>query len=138
MRRVRLTQFSLSQGHSSFITHLDWSVNSQFLVSNSGDYEILYCEWLPRPGLGAHLLELHSDSKWGLLQRPTACPRFSASNPPLLSRGGRLDNPLLGTEILGGRAPKREGPALQGEAERGVRAVPARGREPCEGITLPS
>ena len=34
----------LSQGHSSFITHLDWSVNSQFLVSNSGDYEILYCE----------------------------------------------------------------------------------------------
>lgn len=34
----------LPQGHSSFITHLDWSVNSQFLVSNSGDYEILYCE----------------------------------------------------------------------------------------------
>lgn len=34
----------LAQGHSSFITHLDWSVNSQFLVSNSGDYEILYCE----------------------------------------------------------------------------------------------
>ncbi|TKC50798.1 hypothetical protein EI555_017319 [Monodon monoceros] len=29
-------------GHSSFITHLDWSVNSQFLMSNSGDYEILY------------------------------------------------------------------------------------------------
>lgn len=33
------------QGHSSFITHLDWSVDSQYLVSNSGDYEILYCEW---------------------------------------------------------------------------------------------
>lgn len=32
------------QGHSSFITHLDWSVDSQYLVSNSGDYEILYCE----------------------------------------------------------------------------------------------
>uniref|UniRef100_A0A668ABP2 EMAP like 1 n=1 Tax=Myripristis murdjan TaxID=586833 RepID=A0A668ABP2_9TELE len=30
-------------GHSSFITHLDWSVDSQYLVSNSGDYEILYC-----------------------------------------------------------------------------------------------
>lgn len=32
------------QGHSSFITHLDWSVDSQYLVSNSGDYEILHCE----------------------------------------------------------------------------------------------
>lgn len=34
-----------SQGHSSFITHLDWSVDSQYLVSNSGDYEILNCEY---------------------------------------------------------------------------------------------
>lgn len=33
------------QGHSSFITHLDWSVDSQYLVSNSGDYEILYCKY---------------------------------------------------------------------------------------------
>ncbi|XP_043929530.1 echinoderm microtubule-associated protein-like 1 [Protopterus annectens] len=32
-------------GHSSFITHLDWSSNSQYLMSNSGDYEILY--WIP-------------------------------------------------------------------------------------------
>ncbi|KAG7275449.1 hypothetical protein CRUP_033182 [Coryphaenoides rupestris] len=32
-------------GHSSFITHLDWSADSQYLVSNSGDYEILY--WIP-------------------------------------------------------------------------------------------
>lgn len=29
-------------GHSSFVTHLDWSSNSEFLMSNSGDYEILY------------------------------------------------------------------------------------------------
>ncbi|KAK3732810.1 hypothetical protein QZH41_017712, partial [Actinostola sp. cb2023] len=29
-------------GHSSFITHLDWSDDSQYLQSNSGDYEILY------------------------------------------------------------------------------------------------
>lgn len=28
-------------GHSSFITHIDWSVNSDFLMSNSGDYEVL-------------------------------------------------------------------------------------------------
>lgn len=37
---------NFSQGHSSFITHLDWSVDSQYLVSNSGDYEILYCKSL--------------------------------------------------------------------------------------------
>lgn len=40
----RLRRALPPQGHSSFITHLDWSVNSQLLVSNSGDYEILYCE----------------------------------------------------------------------------------------------
>lgn len=31
------------QGHSSFVTHLDWSKDSQYLVTNSGDYEILFC-----------------------------------------------------------------------------------------------
>lgn len=31
-------------GHSSFITHIDWSVDGHVLQSNSGDYEILYCE----------------------------------------------------------------------------------------------
>uniref|UniRef100_A0A671WEY9 EMAP like 2 n=1 Tax=Sparus aurata TaxID=8175 RepID=A0A671WEY9_SPAAU len=30
-------------GHSSFVTHLDWSRDSQYLVTNSGDYEILFC-----------------------------------------------------------------------------------------------
>jgi len=28
------------QGHSSFITHIDWSLDSQYLMSNSGDYEV--------------------------------------------------------------------------------------------------
>uniref|UniRef100_A0A670ZB31 EMAP like 2 n=1 Tax=Pseudonaja textilis TaxID=8673 RepID=A0A670ZB31_PSETE len=32
-------------GHSSFITHLDWASDSSCLVTNSGDYEILY--WDP-------------------------------------------------------------------------------------------
>ncbi|XP_034943375.1 echinoderm microtubule-associated protein-like 2 isoform X2 [Chelonus insularis] len=32
-------------GHSSFVTHLDWSADSQYLRSNSGDYELLY--WNP-------------------------------------------------------------------------------------------
>ncbi|XP_004569647.2 echinoderm microtubule-associated protein-like 2 isoform X1 [Maylandia zebra] len=31
-------------GHSSFVTHVDWSKNSQYLVTNSGDYEILFWE----------------------------------------------------------------------------------------------
>ncbi|XP_073345331.1 echinoderm microtubule-associated protein-like 2 isoform X1 [Pagrus major] len=31
-------------GHSSFVTHLDWSRDSQYLVTNSGDYEILFWE----------------------------------------------------------------------------------------------
>lgn len=34
-------------GHSSFVLHVDWSVDSDVLRSNSGDYEILFCEfWL--------------------------------------------------------------------------------------------
>lgn len=33
------------QGHSSYITHLDWSPDNNFIMSNSGDYEILYCEY---------------------------------------------------------------------------------------------
>ncbi|KAH0631627.1 hypothetical protein JD844_006057 [Phrynosoma platyrhinos] len=32
-------------GHSSFITHLDWAFDSSCLVTNSGDYEILYWIW---------------------------------------------------------------------------------------------
>ncbi|XP_026466422.1 echinoderm microtubule-associated protein-like 2 [Ctenocephalides felis] len=32
-------------GHSSFVTHLDWSADGQYIRSNSGDYEILY--WNP-------------------------------------------------------------------------------------------
>ncbi|XP_048838244.1 echinoderm microtubule-associated protein-like 2 isoform X2 [Brienomyrus brachyistius] len=31
-------------GHSSFVTHLDWSTDSQYIVTNSGDYEILFWE----------------------------------------------------------------------------------------------
>lgn len=31
-------------GHSSFVTHLDWSIDSQYMVTNSGDYEILFWE----------------------------------------------------------------------------------------------
>lgn len=33
------------QGHSSYITHLDWSPDNKYIMSNSGDYEILYCKY---------------------------------------------------------------------------------------------
>ncbi|KAG7255229.1 hypothetical protein CRUP_011404 [Coryphaenoides rupestris] len=32
-------------GHSSFVTHLDWSQDSRYMVTNSGDYEILFWVW---------------------------------------------------------------------------------------------
>lgn len=32
------------QGHSSFVTHMDWSLNGHFLRSTSGDLELLYCK----------------------------------------------------------------------------------------------
>uniref|UniRef100_A0A8V0X310 EMAP like 3 n=1 Tax=Gallus gallus TaxID=9031 RepID=A0A8V0X310_CHICK len=40
----RYNRFGRCTGHSSFITHLDWSKDGHFIMSNSGDYEILYCE----------------------------------------------------------------------------------------------
>ncbi|XP_056667259.1 echinoderm microtubule-associated protein-like 1 isoform X7 [Monodelphis domestica] len=49
-------------GHSSFITHLDWSVNSQYLVSNSGDYEILY--WVPAACKQVVSVETTRDIEW--------------------------------------------------------------------------
>ncbi|XP_066575039.1 echinoderm microtubule-associated protein-like 3 isoform X3 [Amia ocellicauda] len=47
------------QGHSSFITHLDWSKDSKFIMSNSGDYEILYWDVAG----GCKLLRNRFDSK---------------------------------------------------------------------------
>ncbi|KAM9786575.1 echinoderm microtubule-associated protein-like 1 isoform 3-T3 [Syngnathus typhle] len=49
-------------GHSSFITHLDWSVDSQYLVSNSGDYEILY--WIPSVCKQVVSMETIRDIEW--------------------------------------------------------------------------
>ena len=34
------------QGHSSYVTCLDWSLHGQYLRSNSGDFELLHCEYI--------------------------------------------------------------------------------------------
>ncbi|KAL4613089.1 echinoderm microtubule-associated protein-like 1 isoform X4, partial [Arapaima gigas] len=49
-------------GHSSFITHLDWSIDSQYLMSNSGDYEILY--WIPSVCKQVVSVETTRDISW--------------------------------------------------------------------------
>ncbi|KAJ7989291.1 hypothetical protein DPEC_G00317960 [Dallia pectoralis] len=49
-------------GHSSFITHLDWSMDSQHLMSNSGDYEILY--WIPSVCKQVVSVETTRDISW--------------------------------------------------------------------------
>jgi echinoderm microtubule-associated protein-like 1/2 len=42
--RHKFNRIGKCSGHSSFIVHIDWSVDSDSIRSNSGDYEILFCK----------------------------------------------------------------------------------------------
>lgn len=47
-------------GHSSYITHLDWSVDGRVLQSNCGAYELLYFE----AATGKQIRQNQRDTQW--------------------------------------------------------------------------
>jgi hypothetical protein len=47
------------KGHTSYVTHLDWSADSSLIQSNCGAYEILY--WDVAKGIGGNDILCYSE-----------------------------------------------------------------------------
>jgi microtubule-associated protein-like 4 len=52
------------RGHSSYITHLDWSFDNNLIQSTCGSYEILYWDVASGKQLLSSMDSLEADTKW--------------------------------------------------------------------------
>ena len=52
------------RGHSSFITHLDWSMDNQLIRSTCGGYELLYWEVAAGRQILSSLDNIEGDTLW--------------------------------------------------------------------------
>jgi len=58
----RYERLATCKGHSSFITHLDWSLDSQYIQSNCGAYELLF--WNSTTGAQIKSISTMKDVRW--------------------------------------------------------------------------
>ncbi len=65
---LKYTKVGKCSGHSSFLAQIDWSADSKYLISNSGDYETLY--WEAKTGKQLTNLQVIREIEW---TRNTTC-----------------------------------------------------------------
>eukprot|EP00943_MAST-04B_sp_MAST-4B-sp1_P004168 g4168.t1 len=62
--RDNYNHLSRCKGHTSYITHIDWSRDSQILQSNCGAYEIIYWDMPSGTPLRSTLDKVEADTDW--------------------------------------------------------------------------
>ncbi len=62
--RDNFHHLSRCKGHTSYITHIDWSRDSQILQSNCGAYEIIYWDMPSGAPLRSTLDKVEADTDW--------------------------------------------------------------------------